>query len=405
MPFSFDYSMPTVESTTTLPPPTTTTETPPSDDSSSSGDGSSDEEEQDWGKLIFQYVSQCTGVPLNMDSCLVSKTIDAFIDTDVPNDCGTNGRIRHLQAPTGSRFVASPNGGLRFLGKDAEVEEENCCAPRVTDQDLRPIMEVAKQECIDAGVEVTDEFFLQVLYTFMRQFGNRECWTALCSEGANPSQLFFELLFGNAARCAGVNDLERLPGCAMDSIVKVVLSVDSSEEEDSDPCSQPTEDDYDIFAVLLLLDAKSTCANEGIRLEESEWDSVHDDLVTTFSANTCWGIDDCEEPVPVVEVINLADPQDDEKENPFVTPSGDGHQCVVDSSPDSSRPLELPFFYRVETVSGAPDLGAIERALIEIVCDDASTERVRVLVGTQETNIVAVDSSPKDTVDCKSLGR
>ena len=82
--------------------------------------------------------------------------------------------------------------------------------------------------------------------------------------------------------------------------------------------------------------------------------------------------------------------------------SDDGEVCTITPgiSDEDVRSLDLSFYYQVETKADSLDLGLIERALIEKVCDDAGNER---RLNELETEVVAVDASPDDVVseECK----
>ena len=76
-----------------------------------------------------------------------------------------NGRRRLHQASSGI---------LRLLDHSEEAEE--CGPPQVDRDDVSAILAVTKEQCEEAGVVVPDGEFNEVLGTFMRLFGNQDCW-------------------------------------------------------------------------------------------------------------------------------------------------------------------------------------------------------------------------------------
>lgn len=101
----------------------------------------------------FEYLSQCAGLPLATDTCLVSKTIDVFMNMEGPED-GLNGRQRFLQASKGGR--------ARFLQALSEPTEDICGPPEITRQNLTAVMSVTKEQCEDSGIDVSDGEFNEV---------------------------------------------------------------------------------------------------------------------------------------------------------------------------------------------------------------------------------------------------
>ena len=185
--------------------------------------------------------------------------------------------------------------------------------------------------------------------------------------------------------------------CALDPIFDIILSVDS-QEQDSEPCDQPTEMDYAFFVNSTLKYSEAVCNDAGVTLENSELDKATDDLVAIFSASECWGVDDCSEGP-------LVDPPTEPTDMIFVV-TENGHQCIFERSfPEVVRELEIPFYYSVETSSAdqEPSLEGIETTLIKLACsDDLGARKTRMLV-EEEVIVVALDSYPEDVIstDCK----
>ena len=150
----------TVVVTTIAPPEQTTEPTQVAPSSSVDTHSSSDEPHisEPWGRIVFQYLSQCAGLELNLDSCLASRTIDAFMNME-DMECGVSSRVRSLHETNRNLRVAkSSSGGVRFLQESSEADDE-CCQPEVTEAVLRPIMETTRQECEEDGVSDSDEEF------------------------------------------------------------------------------------------------------------------------------------------------------------------------------------------------------------------------------------------------------
>jgi len=312
---------------------------------------------------------------------------------DAP-DQGVNGRLRFLQASSARRLQAS------------DGSDEECGPPDVTEQDVRAVMNVAKEQCEETGIDISDGELDTVLDTLIQIFTNGDCWESLCDGGSDISELLFKILFDQAASCASVEmDVNQ---CVMDHIIDLVLLVEDPtadmvrrvlQEVESDPCDTPSEADLGFFVNFMLIDAEAKCSEMDINVESTNWSKTLADLVTIFSSSECWGMGDCTEELSSVDYSwpTESPNYDDEKDSRFVV-TDDGHQCIFenDSDPELERSLELSFFYRVETTSASePSLESIERALMELACSDG--RRTRVLNEyPQETAVVAVDSSPDD---------
>lgn len=176
--------------------------------------------------------------------------------------------------------------------------------------------------------------------------------------------------------------------------------------------SAPTESDLNFYANYLLLSAEAACAEQGsVGINDEEWNTATNDLVKLFGATQCWGVEPCEEEEDVVSVeVPPPSPVDENTALSEDTPSyydgptlsDNGQVCTITAgiSADETRSLELSFYYQVETKTDSLDLGLVERALIEKVCEDAGNER---RLNELETEVVAVDTSPEDVVSevCK----
>lgn len=224
--------------------------------------------------LQFEYLSECAGLELDTDACLVSSTIDEMLTFQMDM-----GRRRFLQ----TRTLQSSN---------------DCAPPPMTDQIMGSIMMLAISNGQCPGISADE--YNTVFDTFMGVFAATECWESLCNPGAS-TELLFRILFEDAAQCAGVElDVHE---CVYDNIIETfamtnalpvrhlrrVLEHDSGE---SYPCTGPSETEMNSFVSNLLNDAKDKCIASGVELESSStyWASVSSDLVTVFSSPTCSGV-------------------------------------------------------------------------------------------------------------------
>ena len=295
------------------------------------------------------------------------------------------------------------------------------CRPEVNENDLLSILTTSKQVCIDAGTHVSNETFHATLSSFLEIFdeGNT-CWDSLCEDSDATSDLFYQILFEQASECADVT--LSVDDCILDHIIDVVFSSGASEDGarvrrslQESCCDTPTDSDLNFYASYLLLSADAACAEQGnLEITTADWNAATDELVKLFGATECWGVEPCEEGDDVVVGQDVASSSADENaaisrdsgdtppfyDGPVL--SDDGEVCTITPgiSDEDVRSLDLSFYYQVETKSDSLDLGLIERALIEKVCDDAGNER---RLNELETEVVAVDASPDDVVseECK----
>lgn len=332
---------------------------------------------------------------LDTDSCLVSKTIDAFMSM------GGSARLRSLQA-------SNVNNNGRLL--QAPINEEECAVPDISADDLTAIMSLAKEECdgylrpfaTTAEPPQADEEFATVQSAFMSIIASDECWESLCSE--DFSKLFFTILFDDAASCVGV-DFD-VPECVKDHIIdRVLLFEDPTADgvrhrvlQDEDPCDTPSTSDLSFFTQFLLIEADAICSTPEAPLDV-DWDKAREDLVAIFSSSECWGNDEC---IEDDGSISLDTPSDR-----YVV-TDDGHQCIFESDTDADqeRDLTLSYYYLIETTSSeAPDLelilAGIEGKMIELACNDSRSGRRR--LDEYQPVVVAIDSAPADVVatDCE----
>ena len=232
----------------------------------------------------------------------------------------------------------------------------------------------------------------------------RSCWTSLCGESSNPSDLFFKILFSEAARCAGV-EMNDIPECLLNEIFSVIFaSGDSSVRRfrralQESSCEQPSASELKFFVTFLLTEAEQTCTSNNANVNAIDLDKTYDSLVKIFGASHCWGVDDCGEDDTSYD--------DDWWVTPVVVM--DGTRCDLESINVDTKAVELSYYYLLETVSSNEDeimlsIEGIERSLITHVCSVERRRSLEDMYGTGDhPNILAVDSNPLDTIskDCK----
>lgn len=220
---------------------------------------------------------------------MVDSTIDEFMRVYATEAGGVNGQRL-----------------LRALGRNStsEIDDEACGRPDVPEQDMRSIMSIAKMQCEDSGMMVSNAEFDSVLSTFLQLFASKGCWVSLCSGSDDSTELLFKILLDDAAECAGVQlDANE---CVMDHIVgllvnggdSVAASVSRSfsrmlQQVESNPCNKPSEEELDFFVSYLLTDAEAKCSGMGVDLNSTDWYELSSNLVTIFSSPTCWGVNGC----------------------------------------------------------------------------------------------------------------
>ena len=153
----------------------------------------------------FEYLSQCSNVPLPDATCLVDQTIYAFMNMS------ELGRFRRLERSHGRRLQPG-----HFLRQSDTTSASSTCHPGVGVNDIDGLLASTKDTCVELGFDVSDEDVQATLQSFAQLFASDECWDALCGEESDPSALFFTILFNEAAACANVQ--MDLPECAMEAV-------------------------------------------------------------------------------------------------------------------------------------------------------------------------------------------
>ena len=111
-----------------------------------------------------------------MDSCLTSMAIYYLTSFDAGNSTVRRGR---------------------FL----QTNEDECTPPDIDESFLNFTLDSSAAQCNGSGQSVSTAEFQSAQSGFTTIFSNQSCWAALCDESSNPSDLFFKILFAEAARC------------------------------------------------------------------------------------------------------------------------------------------------------------------------------------------------------------
>lgn len=333
------------------------------------------------GRIVFQYMSQCADVELNMDSCLVAKTIDSFMST-VDANFHPNRKLHFDPSHRQLRFLQAPDS------------PDAACGPREepAEREVRPLVEAARRRCAAEGVDASAADVARAGAAFHRVVARGDCWASLCGAEA------FRLHFGRATRCAGVDPA--LPDCALEHLFRLVPAVTGAGDGAVAPCVQPSHAEWRFFVSFIVTDATAECGAAGVAIEAREQERATADLMATFSASRCWDVGECDDG-PAASSADVV-PED------RYEVTADGRRCAIEALA-SETSVELSFFYGLETRGPLIEASVegIEKALIHIACDDGGGGgKERALNGLQldAINVVAIDSVPKDSVsNCKCV--
>lgn len=350
-----------------------------------------------------RYLSQCSGANLVTDSCLASGTIYYLTSLDLTEE-GTGVVNR-----TSERILQS-------------LSENECMPPEVDITFLEFLVDSSKEQCEGIQNSVSDNEYDETLQALITIFDSESCWASLCNESSNPSDLFFKILFEEAAKCAGVV-IDDIPQCVLSHIFDMIFISDDANVgsvrralQETSSCEQPTAPEIGYFVTFLLTEAVATCDAVGVNIDASDLDKVFDSLIKIFGTSKCWGVDECEE-----NEDNYADDADDfTGHDNEATLTMDGTRCYFEPVDALSlRSIDLTYFYTLETASTKVEdvlasIEAIERSFVTYVCgidrrrslEDTNTtvkdSQVYDIAST-EPKVVAVDSNPLDTFssECK----
>lgn len=118
-----------------------------------------------------------------MDTCLTSMAIYYLTSFDAGNS---------------TELMSSSSSRGRFL---QTLNEDECTPPDIEESFLNFTLDSSAAQCKGIGQNVSTAEFQLAHSGFTTIFSNQICWAALCDESSNPSDLFFKILFAEAARC------------------------------------------------------------------------------------------------------------------------------------------------------------------------------------------------------------
>ena len=222
--------------------------------------------------IYVEFLNRCSGASLDMDSCLVSSTVSAFMGME--------------------------------NGRKLQQEEEGCTSgPDINEELLRLVMDVSKAQCIASDVSISDAEFEITVAGFMTIFSSTECF---CADDAASQLLLMEITLDAAADCAQV-ELD-MPQCLKDHVLLYLTSstpdissnvgVQRKLQDSTSTCEQSyLLNGLAMYAATMLEDGKVKCAAQDISVGTDQLLKAHSDLVSVFSAQQCWGVNsdtDCE---------------------------------------------------------------------------------------------------------------
>ena len=238
---------------------------------------------------MFEWLKGCAGADLDKDTCLVTKTLDSFVNMD-----------GHSQ-----------DDDATFPSKRRVLQEEGC-RPDMSEQDLRDLMNGSRAECNQVAIGYSDEVFEGILGEFWKVFSADSCWTELC----NSPDILFKLMFDHAVKCANVDfDVDH---CIMDQIFSMMFAEPTSYDDDdyyyatddslanhthrvlrslqnvvngdtAADCVVVNEVDLAFMASFVLMEAQGRCAELGVLVTTEDISKASADLVQLFASPHCWG--------------------------------------------------------------------------------------------------------------------
>lgn len=221
--------------------------------------------------MALDFLSQCTGVTIDKESCLVSTTLATIM-------------------------------GEEYEGGD-QANDEDCNPPDVSEEVLLVIMTDSRAQCTAiTDQSISDQEFTTTKNAFHSMLTDNSCILQMCQEFENPSSPeFMEIVIAEAARCAGVE--LTADECIRSSIVEFFSAEVSNSQEgqarlleslqDDSYCeSPPSELELTMGAAYIVEGVKSQCPNT---LSSTEFDATVADLVTLLRSPQCFGQPPCDD--------------------------------------------------------------------------------------------------------------
>jgi len=234
---------------------------------------------------MFEWLTRCTEVNLDKETCLVTTTLDFLVNMDGP----------------------SPS---TYPSRRRRVLQEGGCRPELSEQDLRDIMNNSRADCSQVSIDYSDAKFEEIRSEFWKVFSAEVCWKELCES----PDIFFKLMFDHAVQCANVVfDVDQ---CITDQIFAVLVpapdSYDDHATDDSfttnhidralrsmqevlkngdgnTDCVVVNEVELAFFASFVLMEAPGRCAELGVLVTLEDISKASADLVKLFGSPHCWG--------------------------------------------------------------------------------------------------------------------
>ena len=239
--------------------------------------------------IAVEFIEQCAGLNLNSDTCLFSKTMDAFMQMDGPPSSGT--------LPPSTDPNRAPPGRFRrhrFLQSAGDA----CSPPEIEETLLRLIVEESKMDCSATAEEVNE-----TVLAFISLFRAQVCWFELCEEQSNPSRALLEIMLQEFGQCAGAN-LSSFSPCLLDQIFVLVSSPEMPPDTKVDGIRRhlqsvlgndglPTSADKDQVRFLigmLMQAAEEKCVAMGETFVDGEVGNLESELFKIFESPQCWGV-------------------------------------------------------------------------------------------------------------------
>jgi len=220
--------------------------------------------------MALDFLSQCTGVSIDKESCLVSTTLATIMSEDNENDDQAN---------------------------------DECNPPDISQENLFDIMTDSRAQCAAiTGQSISDQEFTNAKNAFNSILTDHTCMLQMCQEFENPSSpAFMEIVIAEATRCAGVE--LSADDCIRNGIVEFFLAEVSDSQEgqarlleslrDDSYCeSPPSELELYMGAAYIVEGVQSQCPNT---LSSTEFDATVAGLVELFGSPQCFGEPPCDD--------------------------------------------------------------------------------------------------------------
>jgi hypothetical protein len=252
----------------------------------------------------IKFIEQCVEIEFDHDDCLVSTIFD-IMKSNVPRE------HRSLEVLIGPEVVHEVVQEVEE-DDDDEIAHQTGPTPRdpisgVSGEALHIMLAGARHQCLNRGVEYSEEEYEIKVNKFMTFFGADECWISLYDESQNGGSAFHKIMVGEIAVCAGVQ-VDALNQCLWDQFLDDLVPADEpgagsniarrmlqaargneTHSDDDGMCYQP--DDDELYAELswflgnhFLMNAGQKCAEMGEEFGQADIDIAFTELTKLFFA-------------------------------------------------------------------------------------------------------------------------